>query len=240
MPPWSEKVEREVDAFLEEFEELFETDPETALDLARKLHGEVSEHPDVKLARIRAVWALHGADAARSALEELTREQPVFADAHHILALVYEELGDKLRQIEESLLVLRLDAEQDALEGVSPSSSEELIVQAAERALSRLPSPFRERLRGVPILIEERPSKSLVEEGFDPRALGLFEGQIDEERAFGEATEQPSRIVLYSANLLASFPDPEELRYEVEVTVRHEIGHFFGLEEDDLERLGLE
>src|SRR5688572_4413265 len=215
MPPWSEKVEREVDAFLEEFEELFETDPETALDLAGKLQGEVSEHPDVKLARIRAVWALHGADAARSALEELTREQPDFADAHHILALVYEELGDQRRQVEESLLVLRLDAEQDALEGAIPSSSEEFIVQAAEQALERLPSPFRERLRGVPILIEERPSRSLVEEGFDPRALGLFEGQIDEERALGEASEQPSRIVLYSANLLASFSDPDELRYEV-------------------------
>jgi predicted Zn-dependent protease with MMP-like domain len=240
MSRWSEEVEREVDAFLEEFEELFETDPETAFDLARKLQGEVSEHPDVKLARIRAVWALHGADAARSALLELTREQPDFADAHHILALVYEELGDQRGQVEESLSVLALDAAQDAAEGLDPASSEDFIVQAAEQALERLPSPFRERLQGVPILIEPRPSRALVEQGFDPRALGLFDGPIDEERAFGEANEQPTRIVLYSANLLASFPDPDELRYEVEVTVRHEIGHFFGLEEDDLERLGLE
>jgi predicted Zn-dependent protease with MMP-like domain len=240
MPEWSEKVEREVDAFLEEFEELFETDPETAFDLARKLQGEISEHPDVKLARIRAEWALHGADAARSALQELVSEQPDFADAHHILALVYEELGQRRRQIEEALLVLELDAAQDAQEGLNPSSSEELIVRAAEQALERLPPPFRERLAGVPILIEDRPSRALVEEGFDPRALGLFEGQVDEERAMGDASEQPSRIVLYSANLLASFSDPDELRYEVEVTVRHEIGHFFGLEEDDLERLGLD
>src|SRR5262245_61739054 len=148
MPPWTEEVEREVDAFLEEFEELFETDPETAFDLARKLQGEVSEHPDVKLARIRAVWALHGADAACSALLELTAEQPDFADAHHILALVYEELGDRRHQIEQWLIVLELDTAQDAEDGMDPSGFEDFIVQAAEQALERLPSPFRERLAG--------------------------------------------------------------------------------------------
>jgi len=74
----------------------------------------------------------------------------------------------------------------------------------------------------------------------DPRSLGLFEGPSDRERSLGEASDRPTRIVLYSANLLGSSDDADELRYEVEVTVRHEIGHFFGLEEDDLERLGLD
>lgn len=240
MPRFSESVEREVDAFLDEFEELFETDPETALALARKLQGEVSDHPDVKLARVRAVWALHGAEAARPSLEQLTSELPAFSDAHHVLASIYEELGDARRQVSENLIVHELDTEQDTVEDVDLGAFEDFIVQTAEDALERLPSPFRERLANIPILIEDRPSLFLVRAGFDPRALGLFEGQNDAERGSGEVTDNPTRIVLYSANLLATFPDEEELRYEVEVTLRHELGHFFGLEEDDLERLGLE
>jgi predicted Zn-dependent protease with MMP-like domain len=50
----------------------------------------------------------------------------------------------------------------------------------------------------------------------------------------------PTRIVLYACNLLAEFPEAEDLREQVEVTVLHEVGHFFGLDEDDLERLGLD
>ena len=51
--------------------------------------------------------------------------------------------------------------------------------------------------------------------------------------------EAPSRIVIFSSNLLVDFPDPEELAVQVEITVLHEVGHYFGLDEDDMERLGL-
>jgi predicted Zn-dependent protease with MMP-like domain len=46
--------------------------------------------------------------------------------------------------------------------------------------------------------------------------------------------------VLYTANLLADSLDDEELKIEVETTVLHEVGHYFGLDEEDLERLGLD
>lgn len=240
MAEFSESAEREVDAFLDEFEQRLEEDPESALDLARALPVELSEHPDVKLARARAVWALHGAEAARPVLEDLVTALPRFSDAHHVLACVYEELGNARLQIRHNLIVRELDAEQDEEEEIDLEAFDELIEKTAEEALERLPSPFRERLRDVPILIEDRPSVALVKEGFDPRALGLFEGLNDEQRSAGEVAESPTRIVLYSANLLATFSDEDELRHEVEVTLRHEIGHFFGLDEDDLERLGLD
>jgi predicted Zn-dependent protease with MMP-like domain len=50
----------------------------------------------------------------------------------------------------------------------------------------------------------------------------------------------PTRIVLYTANLTASCQDQDELEREVEITVLHEVGHYFGLDEDDMERLGLD
>jgi predicted Zn-dependent protease with MMP-like domain len=89
-------------------------------------------------------------------------------------------------------------------------------------------------------VLEARPAEALVREGFDPRALGLFEGQGDLGQHSGATHDAPTRIVLFYANLLASFPDEDALREEIEVTILHEIGHFFGLDEDDMERLGLE
>jgi predicted Zn-dependent protease with MMP-like domain len=92
----------------------------------------------------------------------------------------------------------------------------------------------------VPIVLEPRPHPDLVREGFDPRSLGLFEGLEHGRLEAGEAAVAPTRIVLYYANMLADFPEHDELADEIEITILHEVGHFFGLDEDDLERLGLE
>ena len=76
---------------------------------------------------------------------------------------------------------------------------------------------------------------ALVADGFDPRALGLFEGPTEGTTD----VPMPTRIVLYAANLLAEFPEEPELSEQIEVTVLHEVGHFFNLDEEQLERLGL-
>ncbi|HWZ91812.1 MAG TPA: metallopeptidase family protein, partial [Polyangiaceae bacterium] len=75
--------------------------------------------------------------------------------------------------------------------------------------------------------------------GFDPRALALFEGPSADASAENEPPA-PTRIVLYTANLPAEFEDEEELASEVELTLLQEIGNYFGLEDDELDRLGLE
>ena len=80
----------------------------------------------------------------------------------------------------------------------------------------------------------------IIEEGFDPRALGLFEGPDDFGQRSVHAPPTPSRIVLFYMNLEASFPERDALAEEIEVTILHELGHYFGLDEDDVERLGLE
>ena len=90
-------------------------------------------------------------------------------------------------------------------------------------------------------MVEERPSEELVREGFDPRTLDLFENPDHGARNGGGTYVTPTRIVLYAANL-AAFVDPndeEELAAEIEVTLLHEIGHYFGLDEEELEKIGL-
>jgi predicted Zn-dependent protease with MMP-like domain len=48
----------------------------------------------------------------------------------------------------------------------------------------------------------------------------------------------PDKITIFAAALLADFPDPEELREEIRLTVLHEIAHYFGMDEDEIEDLG--
>jgi predicted Zn-dependent protease with MMP-like domain len=185
--------------------------------------------------------AARGAAAGRRLLEALTHDEPEFAEARHALALAYEELGDHRGMVREFLAVRRLDSAGDAAEGVDLDGLRDRIFARATAVLEGLPAKFREPLAEIPVIVEDRPSKALVEDGFDPRGLGLFEGAEDAERRLGEVATAPTRIVLYAANL-AAFVDPddgEELEREVEITVLHELGHYFGLDEDEVAALGL-
>ncbi len=225
---------------LEEIADLIEEEPEGAIELAEKGDAELARHPEVRLLRAHAVWAAKGPAQAKVALEELVRDHSDYADAFAELAAVHEELGEDKQRTERLLQVLELDTAEDAERGFDASEFEELILRVAAETVEGLPTEFRERLKAVPILLEHRPSPDLVKEGFDPRALGLFDGHHHVDHEAGEIIETPTRIVLYTANLTALAESEEELEIEVETTVLHELGHYFGLEEEDMERLGLD
>jgi len=164
-------------------------------------------------------------------------EDPDYADAHYEAALAYEELGRQAEATREFLEVHRLDSldTSPVLDGY-----EDIICDQVERTLSGLPADFAERLGPVTILVEPRPSRDMVLEGVDPRLLGLFDGSTAEELAAGDAAKAPTRIVIFSHNLASAYENELNLRDEVTITVLHEIGHFFGLEEHDMVRLGLD
>ena len=230
-----------IDDFLVEVETLRGDDPAAALAKLERAPAELARRPESRLLAADLTWELSGAKMARPLLTTLVKEVPDYADARHLLGAVLEELGDERGKVEQFLEVLRLDEGLDeALEEGDADDLEDLIVEAAEQTISGLPERFRQKLADVPILVESRPSEDLVREGFDPRAFGLFEGPTHAEHQNSEASEVPTRIVLYSANLLAESLDEDQLREEVETTVLHEAGHYFGLDEDDLARLGLD
>jgi predicted Zn-dependent protease with MMP-like domain len=235
-----ETLEQRLTELLEELAELMDSDPEAAIELSEKGDPELNLHPEVRLARCHALWLARGVEAARVSFEKLIADHDDYADAHADLAVAYDELGDENLRNQHLLRVLALDAAQDREAGFDASEYEEFIVQTAERTLQQLPIEFRRRLQDVPILLEERPAEALVREGFDPRALGLFEGGDHEQHRAAASSDTPTRIVLYTANLTAECDDPEGLQREVEVTVLHELGHYFGLDEEDMVRLGLD
>jgi predicted Zn-dependent protease with MMP-like domain len=99
-------------------------------------------------------------------------------------------------------------------------------------ALDELPPNIVDALRNVAVVIED-------ENPDDPYLLGLYHGVPLPERGDMAGT-LPDKITIYRIPLEESFPDPEELREEIRITVLHELGHYFGLDEDRIAELGYE
>src|SRR3954453_9371356 len=194
----------ELEEFLGEFQELLGSDPEAALELVDSVDESFAAHPLIRIAHAHAIWVTKGAAAARSELETLVAAEPDFSDAHYALADVYGELNEDALRIKHFMRVLELDEKDDEESGFDISEFEELIRKDAKAALDALPSPYLERLKGVPIELEPRPSRELVQAGVDPRRPARFDGPKPAEPA-GEVTSVPTRIVLFTANLPAEF-----------------------------------
>jgi len=109
-------------------------------------------------------------------------------------------------------------------------------------ALELIPAEFRPYLENVEIVVEDWPSENLLAAlgvPEDEGLYGLYTGTPLTERHFDHA-DLPDRIILYRGALSEDFPDPDELRREVALTVLHEIAHHFGIDEERLEELGLD
>lgn len=106
--------------------------------------------------------------------------------------------------------------------------------EAVERIRSRLPQKLRSASEPVLILYQDAPDPAVLEQGFEPDLLGLFEG-ANRLEANPVSSDSPPRIILYLRNLwdLAA-GDPQIFTKEVRTTYLHELGHFLGFDEDDL------
>ena len=99
-----------------------------------------------------------------------------------------------------------------------------------EQALERLPEAFRSKLTNVAIIVEDSPPSRPDRDGL---LLGLFHGIPLTEKSTFQATP-PDRIILYQENIEAVCSTDEEIRRQIRATLFHELGHYFGLSEDEL------
>jgi len=174
-------------------------------------------------------------DDALALLLEALRLGADWPDVYYDLALAHEALGDEAAMRRAFLEVCDRDPVYDAELRVQLGEDE--LVEMAERLLEELPDEMRKLLSGVPIIVEDRPSRDLVEEGFDPRALGLFDGPPWSEQ--GLTGPQLNRIALYRMNIAAVCSTRAEAEKEVRITLLHETAHFFGRDEEEVAELGL-
>jgi predicted Zn-dependent protease with MMP-like domain len=109
-----------------------------------------------------------------------------------------------------------------------------------EEALEQLPAEFREALENVAVMVQEEPSAEDLEEvgidADDPEAdelLGLYQGvPLTERDSFYSAL--PDRVLVFRGPILRSCDTRRQVIREIRETVQHELGHYFGLEEDEL------
>ena len=119
--------------------------------------------------------------------------------------------------------------------------SKERFAELVERALADVPPPFREYLEEVAIEIRDRPTrKELRSVGLrdDELLFGLYPGIARDQRSVEHSGVMPDVIYIFQEDHEDACDSEEELVREVRTTVLHEIGHHFGMDEDDLHRLG--
>ena len=115
---------------------------------------------------------------------------------------------------------------------------QELALAEVEATLAALPEPLRERAEKLPVTFERAPNAGLQADGIEPDTLGLFTGP---EFADEDHVPLPSQIILFLENLCDfAEGDLEIFREEVRTTFLHELGHYLGLDEDDLTSRGLD
>ncbi len=107
-------------------------------------------------------------------------------------------------------------------------------------ALDELPRRFRRCLRNIAVVVESEPSQELLEEmGLWPHRtlLGLYHGVPLTKRGFSYGNVLPDRITIFQKPLEAMCRTTDEIKEAVKETVEHEIGHYFGLDDNRLEEL---
>jgi len=114
-------------------------------------------------------------------------------------------------------------------------------------ALDSLPTEFRRRMKNVAVLVEDVPAEQRQRErelrdsaprprGMQnqPLILGHFIGTPATERSVFAVPGGPDRVILYQKNIEAVCRDEREIRQQVRLTLIHEVGHYFGMSEEQL------
>jgi predicted Zn-dependent protease with MMP-like domain len=109
-------------------------------------------------------------------------------------------------------------------------------INVAEEALDSLPEEFRSRIQNVAILVEDFPSNQRPpKQGRHRRLLlGIFHGVPATKRSVFNLPTGPDHIVLYQKNIEAVCSSETEVRHQIRQTLIHELGHYFGMTEEQL------
>jgi predicted Zn-dependent protease with MMP-like domain len=212
-------------------------DLEGALFLARRAIKTAGEIPVYRAFDGQILFELGRFEDARRSLETAAALDPEAGHAIYHLALVLERLGEDAaseRAFEKSNA---LDPEHYPMPTVVENAFFERAVAAA---LDNLPRSIRDYVEDVPVLVEDFPPSDLLQhENISPQILGLYIGTPRTEAEITATSPELTRVMLFKRNLEKVCRDESELIEQIQITVRHEIGHHLGLSEEDMERLGL-
>ncbi len=112
--------------------------------------------------------------------------------------------------------------------------------QLVEEALEEIPPRFRAEMKNVAVIVEDEPPRHILEEmEIEPpdSLFGLYQGTPLPERSSSYGNSLPDLISIYQRPIEEVCEDDEEIRNCVAETVIHEFGHYFGMDEDQIEEI---
>jgi predicted Zn-dependent protease with MMP-like domain len=107
-------------------------------------------------------------------------------------------------------------------------------------ALASIPRRFRDAMSNIAIVVEDEPDPALLEEmDVEPGGtlLGLYQGTPLTERRWDYGNTLPDRILLFRGPHERESDDEDDLVVAIGETLIHEIGHYFGLSEEEIEAI---
>ena len=212
-------------------------DLEGALFLVRRALKTAGEVAIYRAFEGQILFELSRFPEAKRVLDSAVAMDPEAAHAVYHLGLVLERIGPVDESARAFAKANALDPERYPL----PVEIDETgFRKAAADAFDNLPRSIREYVENVPLLVEDYPSPELLaEEDLSPQILGIYIGVPRTEAGANDQPQDLTRVILYKKNLEKVCRDEDELVEQIQVTVRHEIGHHLGLSEEDLEGVGL-
>ncbi len=118
------------------------------------------------------------------------------------------------------------------------SRGRQIFEKMVQEAVDSLPEEMKRQMENVAVMVEEEPPEDWEEEtGESGELLGMYQGVSKKERGFWYGNVLPDCIMIYRGPLERMSASAEELKENIRQTVIHEVGHYFGLGEEDLRRL---
>lgn len=215
-------------------------DPKGALAAAEQA---VKLAPDDAAARVAlgsARFDLCELDLAEKCVAQAIDRDPRCADAFWLRGRVHTVRGDLAAADKAFARAAQIDPVRFA---VPFRVNEDAFAKLMEESLEELPHQVRDYLKNIALVVEDVPELAQVRKNdppLSPGSLGLFEG-TPPSLAPGDDpwSHFPSRITLFRRNIEISCVDEDELRDLVSSTLLHEVGHYLGLDEEDLDERGL-
>jgi predicted Zn-dependent protease with MMP-like domain len=107
-------------------------------------------------------------------------------------------------------------------------------------AVTLIPARFRREMKNLSLVVEDEPSRELLAEmEIEPpdSLYGLYQGTPLTERTWGYGNALPDRITIYQRPIEEDCDDEDEIRAVIGETLIHEVGHYFGLSEEEIEEI---
>ncbi len=107
-------------------------------------------------------------------------------------------------------------------------------------AVDLIPRRFRREMKNLALVVEDAPSAELLEQmDIEPpdSLYGLYHGTPLPERTWGHGNNLPDRITIYQQPIEEDCEDEDEMRQMIGETLIHEVGHYFGLSEEEIEAI---